>query len=149
MSINHTSVNILIYMNGYHRCNMSHLNFPECLHPQTQDVEMWVLPAEGNTLWIGTVVADVGNVSGLQGASESEWTNQNTAGENNCSRIELLAVGHSKYKGGVAPPCVNLKVVQPTFFLRGEPCGKGAFLFPTLSPRSLFHLQTLWHLQPP
>lgn len=73
-------------------------------------------------------MADVGNVSGVQGASESEWTNQNTAGQNNSSRIELLAIGHSKYKGGVAPPCVNLKVVQPT--LRRRALGKGAFVFP-------------------
>lgn len=147
MSISCTSVNILIYMNGYHRYNMSHLNFPKCLHPQTQDAEMWVLPAEGNTLWIGTAMADMGNVSGLQGRGEPEWTNWNTAGENNFSRILLLAVGHSKYKGGVAPPCVNLKVVQPT--LRRGALWKGAFLFFTLSPHSLFHLQTPWHLQAP
>lgn len=84
-------------------------------------------------------MADVGNVSGLRGTSESEWTNRNTAGENNSSRFVLLAVGHSEYKGGVAPPCVNLKVVQPTLG-RGA-LGKGAFLFPTLSPHLLFHLR--------
>lgn len=59
-------------------------------------------------------MADMANVSGLQGGGEPEWTNRNTAGGNNFSRILLLAVGYSKYKGGVAPPCVNLKVVQPT-----------------------------------
>lgn len=54
------------------------LNFPACLHPPNQDVEMQVLRAEGNALGVGTVIADTGNGSSLRGESRSEWTNGKT-----------------------------------------------------------------------
>lgn len=56
------------------------------LTSQNQDVEMWALPAEGNALWIATVLTGKENGSGLQIKTGSEWTNWKITRENNFGR---------------------------------------------------------------